>query len=281
MEPNCLGAQESRALVAQGAGDKVHHRSDEDAATEADAQEQAVHILRLAQVLHLQQAHALRRGLQRLSGELFQGTLPLQGQDADGVVHTSHGHERRSLPVLWNWLHRNTQDLVVHVTLRHLVQSVALVNLEIKNLSARQGNNNLSFVRSCCYNSLLSRHPPLIRSPRKQVADACRVYLYVRVICHQLDEQGRGGGQKSTVQHLLNCVANGKHESDIYEGHHNVAVVLTVHGGLHRPYCIGLSWQFTDSHLRHRQAVSKNPQGGSRTATTHGVQLRLSFTCGI
>ena len=33
--------------------------------------------------------------------------------------------------------------LVVHVTLRHLVQGVALVDLEVQDLSTREGNDDL------------------------------------------------------------------------------------------------------------------------------------------
>ena len=46
---------------------------------------------------------------------------------------------------------------------------------------------------------------------------------------------------------------------------------------LHRPHRIGLSRQLAHGHLRHRQAMPQDAQRSTRTAATHGVELRLAF----
>mmetsp|Transcript_26723 Transcript_26723/g.42856 ORF Transcript_26723/g.42856 Transcript_26723/m.42856 type:complete len:385 (-) Transcript_26723:550-1704(-) len=277
VQPHSLGAQEARALVAQRAGDEVHHGADEDATAEPDAQEQAVHVLGLAQVLHLHQAHTLRGRLQGLRTELLQGPLALQRQDADGIVHSAHGHEGSALAVLGHRLHCQAQHFVVHVALRHLVQRVALVDLEVQNLSARKGNHHLPLVGCGCDDTLLTRHPPLVGTPGKQMPDASGVHLHVRIICHELDEQRRSRGQETTVQNLLDCVADGQHQGHINERHDDVAVKLTVHCGLDCPDCIRLTWQLAHSHLCDCQAVPQHTETGLRASSAHRVQLRLTF----
>mmetsp|Transcript_14903 Transcript_14903/g.40866 ORF Transcript_14903/g.40866 Transcript_14903/m.40866 type:complete len:490 (-) Transcript_14903:930-2399(-) len=183
-----LRPQEPRPLVAQRAGNKIDDRADQDAAAQSDAEEEAVNVLALAHRLHLQKANALSRRLQGLGAKLLQRSLALKREDADRVVHAAHGHEGRPLAVVRHRLHREAQDLVIHVTLGDLVQCVALVDLEVQDLAAGQRDDDLLFVRGGCDDSLLTRDLPLVRAPRQQVSDACRVHLHVRIVSHQLDE---------------------------------------------------------------------------------------------
>mmetsp|Transcript_70550 Transcript_70550/g.153248 ORF Transcript_70550/g.153248 Transcript_70550/m.153248 type:complete len:360 (+) Transcript_70550:2145-3224(+) len=107
------------------------------------------------------------------------------------------------------------------------------------------------------------------------------MHLHVRVIGHQLDQQRRCRGQKSTIQHLLDSVANGEHQGDVDEGDHNVAVELAIHSCLHRPDRVGLPWQLANSHLCDGQAVSKDSQGRPRATTAERVELRLTLARGV
>lgn len=52
---------------------------------------------------------------------------------------------------------------------------------------------------------------------------------------------------------------------------------LQIKWHLHRPHRIGLSRQLAHRHLRHRQAMPQDAQRSTRTAATHGVELRLAF----
>mmetsp|Transcript_61106 Transcript_61106/g.157570 ORF Transcript_61106/g.157570 Transcript_61106/m.157570 type:complete len:936 (+) Transcript_61106:1023-3830(+) len=281
VQPHGARAEEARALVAERACDEVHHRADEDAAAEADAEEEAVHVLALAHVLHLQEADALGGRLQRLGAELLQRPLALQGQDADRVVHTSDRHEGRALPVLGHRLHGEAQDLVVHVTLGHLVERVALVDLEVQDLAAGQGDHDLALVGRGGDDTLLTRHTPLVRSARQQVPDAGGVHLDVGVVRHELDQQRGRRGQEATVQHLLDRVADGEHERDVDEGHDDVAVELAVHRRLHGPHGVRLTGQLAHRHLGHGQAVAQHAHRGPRPAAAERVQLGLALARGV
>mmetsp|Transcript_96811 Transcript_96811/g.270984 ORF Transcript_96811/g.270984 Transcript_96811/m.270984 type:complete len:956 (-) Transcript_96811:2-2869(-) len=276
-----LGPEEAGALVAERARHEVDHGADEDAAAQPDAEEEAVHVLTLPQVLHLRQAHALSGGLQCLRTELLQRPLPLQRQDADGVVHAADRHEGRALPVLRHGLHGEAEDLVVHVSLRHLVQRVALVDLEVQDLAAGERDHHLALVRRGGDDTLLPGHAPLVSAAGQQVPDARGVDLHVRVVRHQLDQQRRRGGQEAAVQNLLDGVADGEHEGHVDEGHDDVSVKLAVHRGLDGPDGVRLPRQLADGHLRHGEAVAEHAHRGAGAAAAEGVELRPALACGV
>mmetsp|Transcript_83137 Transcript_83137/g.168693 ORF Transcript_83137/g.168693 Transcript_83137/m.168693 type:complete len:526 (-) Transcript_83137:460-2037(-) len=238
-------------------------------------------VLALPQVLHLSEADALCRGLQRLCTELLQWPLPLQREDTDGVVNASDCHEGGPLSILRHRLHREAENLVVHISLRDLIQRVALVNLEVEDLSTRERDDYLPLVRSSSDDTLLARHTPLVRTPRQQVPDACGVHLHIGVIRHELDEQGGSRGQETAIQHLFHSVANGEDEGDVNERDDDVAVELAVHGRFHCPHRIGLTRQLAHGHLCDGQAVTEHAERGSGATAAESIQLRLPLARGV